>query len=76
MLLLQYFKLQDVWEELRGCREALRWARIFESEDQELKRALHAERQRSREQQCSLGMVTKKYEAFCFKQPLGEREIS
>lgn len=74
VLLLQYFKLQDVWEGLRGCRETLRWARIFESENQELKRALHAERQRSRELQRSLGMVTKNGEAFCVEQPFGERE--
>ncbi|HEK1687039.1 TPA: hypothetical protein SMR42_005191 [Pseudomonas putida] len=51
VMLLQYIKLRDLWEGLSRCREALRWARIFESENKELKRTLVAERKRVRELQ-------------------------
>ncbi|MBC3466501.1 hypothetical protein [Pseudomonas sp. RW10S2] len=60
VMLLQYIKLRDLWEGLSRCREALRWARIFESENKELKRTLVAERKRVRELQGLLEGVSKK----------------
>lgn len=43
VMLLQYFKLRDLWDGFKRCREAMRWAQIFESENRELKRSLRAE---------------------------------
>ncbi|WP_426779062.1 hypothetical protein [Pseudomonas aeruginosa] len=58
VMLLQYIKLRDLWEGFSRCREAMRWARIFESENRELKRTLQAERKRVRELQHSLSQFT------------------
>lgn len=44
LLLVQYLKLQEVWATLVNCRSALRWARIHESENRELRSALRAEK--------------------------------
>lgn len=44
VLLMQYMRLREIWQGLSRCREALRWARIWESENRELKRSLRAER--------------------------------
>ncbi|MBM3111828.1 hypothetical protein H8F21_10845 [Pseudomonas sp. P66] len=46
VLLLQYLRLRVIWQGLSNCREALRWARIWESENRELKRSLRAEQKR------------------------------
>ena len=46
VLLLQYLRLREIWQGLSRCREALRWARIWESENRELKRSLRAEQTR------------------------------
>jgi len=46
VLLLQYLRLREIWQGLGRCREALRWARIWESENRELKRNLRAEQTR------------------------------
>lgn len=58
VMLLQYLKLRDLWKGYSRCREALRWARIFESENRELKRTLQAERKRIYELQHSLSKAT------------------
>jgi uncharacterized membrane protein (DUF106 family) len=57
VMLLQYVKLRELWDGFHRCREASRWARIFESENRELKRTLHAERMRIRELQRSLSAL-------------------
>jgi len=44
LLLIQYLKLQEVWEMMVNCRTSLRWARIQESENKELRSALRAEK--------------------------------
>ncbi|MNN69096.1 hypothetical protein D3C81_1848540 [compost metagenome] len=46
VLLLQYLRLREIWQGLNRCREAMRWARIWESENRELKRSLRAEQAR------------------------------
>lgn len=56
VMVLQYIKLRDLWEGFSRCREASRWARIFESENRELKRTLQAERKRVQELQRSLSL--------------------
>ncbi|MDI9778656.1 hypothetical protein QM325_12875 [Pseudomonas putida] len=43
LLLAQYLKLQKVWDTLVNCRTSLRWARIHEMENKELRSALRAE---------------------------------
>ncbi len=53
---LQYVKLRDLREGFSRCREASRWARIFESETRELKRTLQAERKHVQELQRSLSL--------------------
>ncbi|NIF27664.1 hypothetical protein F3J44_14940 [Pantoea sp. Tr-811] len=63
VLLMQYIKLRDLWAGLSRCREALRWARIFESENRELKRSLNAERKRVRELQHSLSKFAEQVKA-------------
>lgn len=44
LLLAHYLKLQKVWTVIVNCRTSLRWARIHEAENQELRSALRAER--------------------------------
>lgn len=44
LLLVQYLKLQEVWEMMVNCRTSLRWVRIQESENKELRSALRAEK--------------------------------
>lgn len=44
LLLAHYLKLQNVWDTIANCRTTLRWARIHESENRELRSALRAER--------------------------------
>ncbi|MGY2257807.1 hypothetical protein [Pseudomonas sp. SDO55104_S430] len=44
LLLAHYLKLQRVWDTIANCRTTLRWARIHESENKELRSALRAER--------------------------------
>lgn len=44
VMLMQYLRLREIWQGLGRCREALRWARIWESENRELKRSLRAQR--------------------------------
>lgn len=54
LLLMQYLRLREIWQSLCKCREAMRWARIWESENRELKRSLRAERVRFEELQRQL----------------------
>lgn len=46
VLVLQYLRLREIWQGLTRCREAMRWARIWESENRELRRSLRAEQVR------------------------------
>jgi predicted metalloprotease len=44
VLLMHYLKLRDIWALLSNCQKSLRWARIQESENRELRSALRAEK--------------------------------
>ncbi|MEE1868473.1 hypothetical protein [Pseudomonas auratipiscis] len=44
LLLAHYLKLQKVWTVIANCRTNLRWARIHEAENRELRSALRAEK--------------------------------
>lgn len=44
LLLAQYLKLQEVWGMIVNCRASLRWARIREWENKELRSALRAQK--------------------------------
>ena len=44
LLLLHYLKLQDIWQLIIDCKSSMRWARIHEVENRELRSALRAER--------------------------------
>ena len=44
VLLLHYLKLQDIWQLIIDCKSSMRWARIHEVENRELRSALRAER--------------------------------
>lgn len=43
-LLIQYLKLQDIWQLIVACKGKMRWAQIQESENKELRSALRAEK--------------------------------
>ena len=45
VLLIQYLKLQDIWQIIVDCKTANRWAKIWEVEDKELRSALRAEKE-------------------------------
>lgn len=44
VMLIQYLKLQDIWQLIVDCKTKLRWAQIQESENNELRSALRAEK--------------------------------
>ncbi|WP_027908016.1 hypothetical protein VXM67_05450 [Pseudomonas sp. Rh2] len=44
LLLAHYLKLQKMWAVIVNCRTSLRWARIHEAENRELRSALRAEK--------------------------------
>lgn len=44
VLLMHYLKLRDIWALLSNCQKSIRWARIQESENRELRSALRAEK--------------------------------
>ena len=44
VLLIQYFKLNDIGQTINDCKTATRWARIWETENRELRSALRAEK--------------------------------
>lgn len=45
VLLIQYLKLQDIWQIIVDCKTANRWAKIWEVENKELRSALRAEKE-------------------------------
>ena len=45
VLLIQYLKLQDIWQIIVDCKTANRWAKIWEGENKELRSALRAEKE-------------------------------
>lgn len=45
LMMAYYMKLQKVWTVVVNCRASLRWARIHEAENKELRSALRAERE-------------------------------
>lgn len=44
VLVIQYLKLQDIWQLIVDCKSNIRWAQIQESENKELRSALRAEK--------------------------------
>lgn len=44
LLLIQYLKLQDIWQLIVDCKSKMRWAQIQETENKELRSALRAEK--------------------------------
>ncbi|UMZ12098.1 hypothetical protein I9018_32355 [Pseudomonas sp. MPFS] len=44
VLLIQYLKLQDIWQLIVDCKSKMRWAQIQETENKELRSALRAEK--------------------------------
>ncbi|MFJ3484562.1 hypothetical protein ACIPL1_14440 [Pseudomonas sp. NPDC090202] len=44
VLVIQCLKLQDIWQLIVDCKTSLRWARIQEAENRELRSALRAEK--------------------------------
>jgi len=44
VLLIQYLKLQDVWQLIVDCKSKMRWSQIQETENKELRSALRAEK--------------------------------
>lgn len=44
MLLIQYLKLQDIWQLIVDCKSKMRWVQIQETENKELRSALRAEK--------------------------------
>jgi hypothetical protein len=44
VLVIQYLKLQDIWQLIVDCKSKMRWAQIQESENKELRSALRAEK--------------------------------
>ncbi|MGB3126988.1 MAG: hypothetical protein WBB95_24520 [Pseudomonas sp.] len=45
LMLIQYLKLQDIWQIIVDCKTATRWAKIWEMENKELRSALRAEKE-------------------------------
>jgi hypothetical protein len=44
VMVIQYLKLQDIWQLLLDCKTSTRWAQIQEVENKELRSALRAEK--------------------------------
>ncbi|WKV84654.1 hypothetical protein LJJ44_00230 [Pseudomonas sp. B24_DOA] len=44
VLLVQYLKLQNIWQLIVDCKSKMRWAQIQETENKELRSALRAEK--------------------------------
>lgn len=44
VLVIQYLKLQEIWQLIIDCKSKTRWAQIQESENKELRSALRAEK--------------------------------
>ena len=45
VLLMQYLRLRELWQMALGFQKDVRWARIWEMENRELRSALRAERE-------------------------------
>ncbi|VVN78347.1 hypothetical protein [Pseudomonas fluorescens] len=57
VLLLQYLRLREIWQLLLGERDLTRWARIWETENRELRSALRAEKAQVEELEVKLTML-------------------
>ena len=54
VLLLQYLRLRELWKMALACRKGVRWARIWEMENRELRSALRAEKEHVKQLQRKL----------------------
>ncbi|MNF54915.1 hypothetical protein D3C84_363580 [compost metagenome] len=45
VLLHQCLRLRELWQMAMGCQKSVRWARIWEMENRELRSALRAEKE-------------------------------
>lgn len=55
LMLVQYLKLQDIWQMITDCKTATRWAKIWEMENKELRSALRAEKEQVDQLQRKVG---------------------
>ncbi|MFQ6557055.1 hypothetical protein Q7F05_13990 [Pseudomonas sp. Lb2C1-1] len=54
VLLLQYLRVRELWQMAIACRKDVRWARIWEMENRELRSALRAEKEHVKQLQRKL----------------------
>ena len=54
VLLLQYLRVRELWQMAIACRKDVRWARIWEVENRELRSALRAEKEHVKQLQRKL----------------------
>ncbi|MNE59084.1 hypothetical protein D3C80_1541570 [compost metagenome] len=54
VLLLQYLRVRELWQMAIACRKDVRWARIWEMENRELRSALRAEEEHVKQLQRKL----------------------
>lgn len=57
VLLIQYLKLQDIWQIIVDCKTATRWAKIWEMENKELRSDLRAEKEHVEQLQRKLELL-------------------
>ncbi|WLH82965.1 hypothetical protein [Pseudomonas sp. FP2338] len=57
LMLVQYLKLQDIWQMIIDCKTATRWAKIWEMENKELRSALRAEKEQVDQLQRKVGLI-------------------
>ena len=57
VLLHQCLRLGELWQLARGCQKNVRWARIWEMENRELRSALRAEKAQVEELEVKLTML-------------------
>ena len=57
LMLIQYLKLQDIWQIIVDCKTATRWAKIWEMENKELRSALRAEKEHVEQLQRKVELV-------------------
>ncbi len=57
VLLMQYLRLRELWQMALGFQKDVRWARIWEMENRELRSALRAEREQIEQLQRKLAIL-------------------
>lgn len=57
VLLMQYLRLRELWQMALGFQKDVRWARIWEMENRELRSALRADREQIEQLQRKLAIL-------------------